>query len=43
MMSATPATVTAIRQQLLRLGYAPLPLNGKAPTLKGWQQKFERN
>ena len=43
MMSATPAAVTAIRQQLLRHGYSPLPLNGKAPTPKGWQQKLETN
>jgi len=42
-MSASPAEVTAIRQQLLRHGYAPLPLNGKAPTPKGWQQKLETN
>jgi hypothetical protein len=36
-------TPTDVRAALLRQGYSPLPLNGKAPTLKGWQQKFETN
>jgi len=33
-------TPTEIRLALLRNGYRPLPLNGKAPTPKGWQEKF---
>jgi hypothetical protein len=36
-------TPTDIRLQLHRNGYAPLPLIGKAPVLKNWQQKTETN
>jgi AAA domain/Bifunctional DNA primase/polymerase, N-terminal len=36
-------TLSEVRQRLLRHGYSPLPLNGKAPTPKGWQQKLETN
>jgi hypothetical protein len=28
-----------LRQQLLRNGYDPLPLSGKAPPMNGWQNK----
>jgi hypothetical protein len=28
---------TACRKRLLAAGYAPLPVNGKEPPLKGWQ------
>jgi hypothetical protein len=37
----TGATPTEIRMRLLRNGYNPLPLNGKAPTPKGWQEKLD--
>src|SRR5262245_33394151 len=33
-------TPTEIRLALLRRGYCPLPLIGKAPTAKGWQEKL---
>jgi hypothetical protein len=36
-------TPTDIRLQMHRNGYAPLPLIGKAPVLKNWQQKTETN
>jgi RecA-family ATPase len=36
------AAATAIRTKLKACGYAPLPLNGKAPSsVKGWQTKFD--
>jgi RecA-family ATPase len=34
---------TEVRQQLRRNGYAPIPLNGKVPSPKGWEQKLETN
>jgi Bifunctional DNA primase/polymerase, N-terminal len=38
------AAPSQIRCALLKNGYSPLPLNGKAPSmLKGWQQKFQTN
>jgi hypothetical protein len=39
-MTPTPLDV---RLLLLRNGYAPLPLAGKAPTLKKWQEKADSN
>jgi hypothetical protein len=36
-------TPTDVRLTLHQNGYAPLPLNGKAPPLKNWQQKLETN
>jgi AAA domain/Bifunctional DNA primase/polymerase, N-terminal len=36
-------TPTDARLALLRHGYSPLPLNGKAPTPKSWEQKIETN
>jgi Bifunctional DNA primase/polymerase, N-terminal len=32
---------TALRHQLVAAGYCPLPLRGKAPFLKNWQQRTE--
>jgi hypothetical protein len=32
---------TLIREQLRRGGYAPLPLQGKHPPMKGWSQKID--
>jgi len=36
-------TPTDVRLQLHANGYAPLPLRGKVPVLKNWQQKTETN
>src|SRR5262245_60126024 len=36
-------TPTALRLRLLAGGYHPLPCEGKAPTLKGWQGKLDSN
>jgi hypothetical protein len=36
-------TPTDVRMTLRGNGYMPLPLNGKAPPLQKWQQKFETN
>jgi AAA domain-containing protein/bifunctional DNA primase/polymerase-like protein len=33
--------ITALRLQLRRAGFHPIPLEGKIPPLKGWQQKFD--
>jgi hypothetical protein len=33
--------VTALRLQVRRNGFDPLPLEGKVPHMSGWQQKFE--
>src|SRR5262249_51493386 len=32
--------LTALRLRLRRAGYHPIPAEGKAPPLKGWQDKF---
>lgn len=36
---AVEATPTALRLKLLASSYAPLPVEGKRPPLKGWQKK----
>ena len=36
-------TPTTIRTQLHRVGYAPIPVNGKIPPLKEWEKKTETN
>jgi len=33
--------VTALRLQLRRAGFHPIPVEGKAPPMKGWSQKFD--
>ncbi|MGZ5915074.1 MAG: bifunctional DNA primase/polymerase, partial [Hyphomicrobium sp.] len=33
----------ALRQRLKQAGFCPLPLNGKAPSMKGWQTKLDAN
>src|SRR5262249_52643950 len=33
--------VTALRLHLRKAGFHPLPLEGKAPRMPGWQQKFD--
>jgi hypothetical protein len=44
MIAALGAVLTAeVRRALRRNGYSPLPVNGKAPGLKGWQDKFQTN
>jgi hypothetical protein len=44
MTSAAPRPPpTEVRRQLRRRGYDPIPVNGKAPTAKGWQQKRDVN
>ena len=40
---AVALTPTALRLKLLANGYAPLPIEGKRPPLKGWQKKTETN
>src|SRR5262245_6227548 len=35
-----PSPATLIRLKLLACGYSPLPLMGKIPVGKGWQQKL---
>jgi hypothetical protein len=35
--------ITALRLQLRKAGFHPLPLEGKAPHMQGWQQKFNTN
>jgi hypothetical protein len=42
-ISAVALTPTALRLKLLANGYAPLPIEGKRPPLKGWQKKTETN
>ena len=32
-----------IRRALLRNGYSPIPVNGKAPPMNGWEKKFQTN
>jgi RecA-family ATPase len=34
-------TPTALRLQLRKAGFHPLPLEGKAPRMVGWQEKFD--
>ena len=36
-------TLATLRLRLLATGYHPLPCEGKAPPLKGWQTKFDVN
>ena len=36
-----PASVTALRLQLRKNGFDSIPVEGKRPPLKGWQQKFD--
>ncbi len=40
-MSAPGETETRLR--LFRAGFSPLPIMGKAPQLKGWQEKLDSN
>src|SRR5262249_13673201 len=35
------ADITAQRLQLRRNGFHPIPLEGKSPRMKGWEQKFD--
>jgi RecA-family ATPase len=37
------ADITALRLHLRNAGFHPLPVEGKAPRLPGWQQKFDTN
>src|SRR5215831_18992386 len=38
---APQPNITALRLQLRRNGFDPIPVEGKKPPLKGWQQKFD--
>jgi predicted P-loop ATPase len=40
-LPATWRDITALRLQLRRNGFHPIPVEGKKPVLKGWQQKFD--
>jgi hypothetical protein len=37
------STPTQIRRALLHNGYSPIPVNGKIPPFKKWEQKFQTN
>ena len=39
--SMSMAEITALRLQLRRNGFNPIPVEGKAPSMKGWQQKVD--
>jgi AAA domain/Bifunctional DNA primase/polymerase, N-terminal len=43
MMRDPSDTLTALRLRLRANGYHPLPCEGKAPPLTGWQTKFDSN
>jgi hypothetical protein len=34
-------TPTEVRQRLIKSGYVPIPVSGKAPVLEGWQKRVE--
>src|SRR5262249_53352050 len=38
---APQPNITALRLQLRKNGFNPIPVEGKIPPMKGWQQKFE--
>ena len=40
-LATSASETTALRLQLRHAGYFPIPIEGKAPAMKGWQNKHD--